>query len=237
MKKVIGFLSLLVVIFLLIYFLGPNLLPRLTRDLNPFPTKDDQVKVEVKGPDKPIPKDMKITNTSKMKVRVYAYKVDDWSRLFHLKDWVLNPGGNATYPLGNYWFKVVKPEVIRLAERKLAESQVFGSDLEITGDQKHIEIVPKPKKPVTFTNKTNENLKICAFNPDDRALIIPLAACLYIGPHRTTNWGEAPPMFTIRVYRPQVADKILATETGVQDQSVIVIRSRGIWDWIKDLFS
>ncbi len=237
MKKVIGFLSLLVAIFLLIYFLGPNLLPRLTRNLNPFPTKGDQVKVEVKGPDTPLPKDMKITNTSKMKVRVYAYKVDDWLRLAHLKDWVLNPGESAIYPLGNYWFKVVKPEVIRMAERKLAESQVFGSDLEITGDQKHIRILIKPKKPVTFTNKTNENLKICAFNPDDRALIIPLAACLYIGPHRTTDWGEAPPMFTIRVYRPQLVDKILATEVGVQDQSDIVIRSRGIWDWIKNLFS
>jgi len=234
MKKVIGFLSLLVAIFLLIYFLGPNLLSRLTRDLNPFPTKGDQVKVEIKGPDTPIPKDMKITNTSKIKVRVYAYKVDDWLRLGHLKDWVLNPGENATYPLGNYWFRVVKPKAIL---RMLAEKQVFGSDLEITGDQKHIEIVPIPKKPVTFTNKTNENLKICAFNPDDRALIIPLAACLYVGPHRTTDWGEAPPMFTIRVYRPQLADKILATETGVQDHSVIVIRSRGIWDRIKDLFS
>jgi len=234
MKKVIGFLSLLVAIFLLIYFLGPNLLTRLTRDLNPFPTKGDQVKVEIKAPDTPIPKDMKITNTSKITVRVYAYKVDDWLRLAHLKDWVLNPGESATYPLGNYWFRVVKPKAIL---RKLAEKKVFGVDLEITGDQKHIEIVPTPKKPVTFTNKTNENLKICAFNPDDRALIIPLAACLYVGPHRTTDWGEAPPMFTIRVYRPQFADKILATETGVQDHSVIVIRSKGIWDRIKDLFS
>jgi hypothetical protein len=237
MKKVIGFLSFLVVIFLIIYFLGPNLLSRLTRDLNPFPTKGDQVKVEVKGPDIPRPKDMKITNTSKIKVRVYAYNANDRARLIARKAWVLNPGESATYPLGNYWFKVVKPEAIRMVEQKLAESQVFGSDLEITSGQKHIEILIKPKKPVTFTNKTNENLKICAFNPDDRLLMIPLTACWYIGPDRTTGWGEAPPMFTIRVYRPQLADKILATEVGVQDQSDIVIRSRGIWDQIKDLFS
>jgi hypothetical protein len=237
MKKVIVFLSLLVVIFLLIYFLGPNLLSRLTKDLNPFPTKGDQVIVEIKGPDIPIPKDMKITNTSKIKVRVYAYNADDWVRLIARKEWVLNPDKSETYPLGNYWFKVVQPEAIRMAERKLAESQVFGSDLEITGDQKHIKILIKPKKLVTFTNKTNENLKICAFNPDDGVLIIPLTACWYIGPDRRTAWGEAPLMFTIRVYRPQFVDKILATEVGVQDQSDIVIRSRGIWDRIKDLFS
>jgi hypothetical protein len=237
MKKLIGLLSLLVAIFLIIYFLGPNLLPRLTRDLNPFPTRGDQVRVEVKGPDIPIPKDMKITNSSKIKVRVYAYNADDWARAWARKEWGLNPGESATYPLGNYWFKVVEPKAIRVGEKKLAESQVFGVDLEISGDQKHIKILSKPKKPVTFTNKTNENLKICAFNPNDPALMIPLTACWYIGPDRTTAWPEAPRMFTIRVYRPQFVDKILATEVGVRDQSDIVIRSRGIWDRIKDLFS
>jgi hypothetical protein len=63
MKKVIGFLSLLAVLLLVIYFLRPDLLSSL-----PFPTKDDQVKVEItRSPD--IPENMNIINNSKIKGR------------------------------------------------------------------------------------------------------------------------------------------------------------------------
>jgi len=237
MKKVIGFLSIILVIFLLIYFLGPNLLPRLTRDL-PFPTRGDQVKVEIKRLD--ISPDMTITNSSKIRVRVYAYDAKDWVRGIARagSGWVLNPGQSASYPRDNYHFKVVIPKDISIFEPVLAKSEgVIGSDVVITGDQKNIKISGQPKKNVTFTNRTNEILKICAFNPGDALHIIPSTPCWSIGEDRTVEWEKAPRMFTIKVFRPQLLDKPLATESNVLDQSDIVIRSRGIWDRIKDLFS
>jgi hypothetical protein len=146
MGKVIGFLLFILVIFLLIYFFGPDLLSPLMKDLNLLPTEGDEVKVDITRPSN-IPDDMEIKNKSKIKVMVYAYNYNDPVRMIARKEWVLDPGESATYPLDNYRFRVVKP---------LAESGIIGSrEVEITGDQKHIEIFGKPKKPVTFTNKTN----------------------------------------------------------------------------------
>jgi hypothetical protein len=233
MKKVIGFLSFVVAIFLLIYFLGPNLLPRLTKDL-PFPTKGDQVKVEITRPD--VPENMTITNRSKMTVRVYVYNDNDRVRLIARKGWVLKPDKSVTYPLDNYRFKVVKPNTSGILERVLAESGIIGSDVEIAGDRTNIKISGYPKKSVTFTNKTAENLKICIYNPNDRLQFIPLTFW-NIGEDRKIEWTDAPRKFIVKVFRPQFLDKPLATEFEVQDQSDIVIRSRGIWERIKDLFS
>ncbi len=226
MRKVIGFLSFILVIFLLIYFLGPNLLPRLTKDLDLFPAKGDQVKVDITRPSD-IPDKMEIKNKSKIKVKVYVYNSNDPVRMIARKEWVLNPGESATYPLDNYRFKVAQP---------LAESGIIGSrEVEITGDQKHIEIFGKPKKPVTFTNKTNENFKIYAFNPDDQAQIIPFENWNIVTGQKI-EWDNAPRMFSVKVFRAKVLDKAVSAWSNVRDQSDIVIRSRGIWDWIKDPF-
>ena len=167
MKKVIVLLSLILVIFLLIYFL----LSRLTRDLNPFPTKGDQVKVDITRPSD-IPDNMEIKNKSKIKVKVYAYDYNDPVRWVERAKWDLNPGQSASYPLDNYRFKVFKPGAILPAK-----SGIIGSrEVEITGDQKNIKISGQPKKKVTFTNKTSENIRIIAYKPED-----PLHAAGFIG--------------------------------------------------------
>ncbi len=226
MGKVIAFLSFILMIFLLMYFFAPSLLPRLTKDLDQVPTKDDQVKVVITRPSD-IPDDMEIKNKSKIKVKVYVYNCNDPVRMIARKEWVLNTGESATYPLDNYRFKVVKP---------LAESGIIGSrKVEITGDEKHIEILGKPKKPVTFTNKTNENFKISAFDPDDQAQMTPFKSWNIVAGQKI-EWDNAPRWFSIRVFRAKVLDKALSAWSNVRDQSDIVIRSRGIWDWIKDPF-
>ena len=233
MKKVIVYLVVIFVILLAIYFLGSGLLSRLTRDL-PFPTKGDQVRVEINRAD--IPKNMTITNSSKIKVKVYVYNANDSVRLIARKEWVLNPGRSTEYPRDNYRFKVVDPGIPPF-ERVLAESGIVGSDVGITGDnKKNIKISGHPKKNVTFTNKTSENLKICVYNRDDWLRAIALT-CWVIGQDRKIEWDKAPPEFNLKVFRPQLLDKPLSTQTNVLDQSDIVIKSRGIWDWIKRLFS
>lgn len=232
MKKVIGFLSLLAVLLLVIYFLRPDLLSSL-----PFPTKDDQVKVEItRSPD--IPENMNIINNSKIRVGVYAYNDDDHLRLIERKKWVLNPGQSESYPLDNYRFKVVIPGPVGILERILVrDSGIIGSkEVVITGDGNHIRISGQPKKKVTFTNMTNENIRIIAYNPGD-----PIHAVGFIGWYLAADqkieWDNAPRVFTIRVFRPQLLDKPLATASSVHDQSDIVIRPRGLWDRIKSLFS
>jgi hypothetical protein len=232
MKNFIGFLSRLVAIFLLVYFFGPNLLCRLTRDLVPFPTRCDQVKVEMTRPD--VPENMTITNSSKIKVKVYVYNANDSVRLIARKEWVLNPGGGTEYPRNNYRFKVVDPGIIPFV---LAESGIVGSDAGITGDnKKNIKISGQPKKKVTFTNKASENIRIIAYKPEDRIHVLGLMDW-YLVAGQKIEWDDAPPMFTIKVFRPQLLDKVLAAASNVRDQSDIIISSRGIWDWIKDLFS
>jgi len=234
MKNFIGFLSRLVAIFLLVYFFGPNLLCRLTRDLVPFPTRCDQVKVEVTRPD--VPENMTITNSSKIRVKVYVYNANDSVRLIARKEWVLNPDRSTEYTRDNYRFKVVDPGIPPF-ERVLTESGIVGSDVGITGDdKKNIKISGQPKKKVTFTNKASENIRIIAYKPEDRLHVVGLMDW-YLVAGQKIEWNDAPPMFTIKVFRPQLLDKVLAAASNVRDQSDIVIRSRGIWDWIKDLFS
>jgi len=232
MKKVIGFLSLFVVILLILFFLGSNLTSSL-----PFPTKDDQVKIEITRPPD-ISENMKIVNHSKIKVGVYAYNDDDPIRLIERHKWVLNPGQSASYPLDNYRFKVVIPGAIGILERVLVpDSGILGSgEVEITGDGTKIRISGHAKKKVTFTNKTNENIRIIAYKPEDQIHVVGFIGW-YLAADQKIEWDNAPRAFTIRVVRPQFLDKPLATASNVRDQSDIVIRSRGIWDWIKSIFS
>jgi hypothetical protein len=149
----------------------------------------------------------------------------------------LNPGQSASYPRDNYHFKVVIPQAIQIFEPVLAKSDGgIGSDVVITGDKTNIKISGQPKKKVTFTNKTNENIRIIAYKPEDQ---IHGAGFIgwYLAVGQKIEWDNAPRVFTIKVFRPQFLDKVLGAASNVQDQSEIVIRSRGIWDRIKDLFS
>jgi hypothetical protein len=231
MKKVIGFLSLLVAISLIIYFLGPNLLSRLTRDFVSFPTKGDQVKVDI-ARSSDIPDDMEIKNKSKIKVKVCAYNSNDWVRAIARAEWDLDPDQSASYWLENYWFKVFKPW-----PTLLAKGEIIGSkEVEITGDQKNIKISGQRKKNVTFTDKTRENIRIVTYKAQDRVHILGLIDW-YLAVAQKIEWDNASRTFNFKVFRPQLLDKPLAAASNVRDQSDIVIRSRGIWDWIKDLFS
>ncbi len=236
MKNFIGFLSRLVAIFLLVYFFGPNLLCRLTRDLVPFPTRCDQVKVEITRPD--VSENMTITNSSKIKVKVYVYNPNDFLRWAARKEWVLDPGGRTEYPRDNYRFRVVHPGFIpSILGKPWATSGIVGSDVEITGDDKqHVKISGQPKKKVTFTNKASENIRIIVYKAEDRLLVAGLMDW-YLVAGQKIEWDDAPPVFTIKVFRPQLLDKVLAAASNVRDQSDIVIRSRGIWDLVKDIFS
>jgi hypothetical protein len=150
---------------------------------------------------------------------------------------VLNSGQSASYPRDNYHFKVVIPRTIQIFEAVLAKSDgVIGSDVVVTGDRTNIKISGQPKEKVTFTNKTNENIRIIAYKPEDQIHGVGFIGW-YLAVDQRIEWDNAPRVFTIRVFRPQFLDKVLATASNVQDQSEIVITSRGIWDRIKDFFS
>ena len=181
---------------------------------------------------------MKIVNHSKIKVRVYAYNDDDPLRWIERKKWVLNPGQSASYPLDDYRFKVVIPGAVGILERVLVpDSGVMGSnEVEITGDGKNIKISGKPKKKVTFTNKTDENIRIIAYKPEDQIHAVGFVGW-YLAADQKIERDKAPRVFTIRVFRPQLLDKPLATASNVHDQSDLVIRPRGLWDRIKSFFS
>jgi hypothetical protein len=76
---------------------------------------------------------------------------------------------------------------------------------------------------------------MCAFNSDDQVQVTPFKSWNIVAGQKI-EWDNAPRIFSIKVFRAKVLDKALSSWSNVRDQSDIVIRSRGIWDWIKDPF-
>ncbi len=185
------------------------------------PSKEDQVHVDIVPPD--LPEDMTIANKSNIKLKILAYNANDDALVIPLKQWTLDPGGVAQLPRANYKFKVFKPAIF---DQLLATSGVIGSDVTVSGDEGKIVISGLPKKNrVSFTNKTKENLKVDVYNSTDTIRLAPLKS-FALGPERTVEWTDdppTPPMFSLRVFRPQALDKQLAAETNIRDQSRITI--------------
>jgi hypothetical protein len=187
--------------------------------LSPFPTKEDQLKIVIERPS--IPENLTITNKSGIRLKVLLFNAGDTVRLAPRAVWTLDPGASAQYPRDNYRFKIFKPAIV---DQLLAESGVIGSNVTFYGGEGKIDVSGSPKKPVTFTNNTDESIKIGVFKNDDKALIVPMGHWTIGTGGRSIEWPDAPPEFTVRVYRPQFMDKILATESNVRDQSDIIIK-------------
>jgi len=192
--------------------------------------------------------DLTIANKSAIKLKVLAFNADDSARLVPRAQWTLEPGQSTKYARNNYRFKAFKPAIfdelkaesgvigsdvtvsgdggtIRIEGSPAPEpkeSGVIGSDVTLTDDGKAIAIAGSPKKPVTFASSVPENLKVCVYNKDDAAQIVPLKV-FSLGTGTTAEWPEASAEFTVKVFRPQFLDKPLATQTNVRDQSTIKI--------------
>ncbi len=219
-----GYLVLGIILASVIGFVGLRLLSAFSvpEGLNFAPSKDDQVHVDIVPPG--LPEDMTIANKSGIKLKILAYNANDDSLLIPQKQWTLDPGGVAQLSRANYKFKVFKPEFF---DKLLATSGVIGSDVTVSGGEGNIVISGSPgsRNPVSFTNKTKENLKVDVYNSTDTVQLAPLKS-FSLGPERTVEWTDdppTPPRFSLKVFRPQFLDKQLAAENNIRDQSKITI--------------
>lgn len=224
MKRVAGTIILIAAAVVALYIFLPKLFP----DLNPFPSSD-QLDVSVTRPQ--IPRNMTIANKTKVSVKVLVFNANDAAfdtfAAVAKDDFVLGPGQTKQYPRDNYRFKLFKPaakflEVDQLKNR----SGVIGSDATITGDGRRLDIRGAPKPPVSFVNAAGEQLKIGVYRPGDGVYLMPMRPFFELSDGETIQWHDAPVTFSVRVFRPQFGDKILATRTDVHDQSEIKISPR-----------
>lgn len=226
MKSVAAALAVIAGAVAALYFFLPALLRAI--DPSPFPGAD-QLHVEVIRPE--IPRTMTIANRAKVAVRVLVFNANDAAfetPLAVAKDhFVLDPGQSKQYPRETYRFKVFRAATRPLELDQLRQhTGVIGSDATITGDGERLEMRGAPRKPVTFVNAAGEQLKIGVYWPSDGAYLAPLRPFFELGDGQTIAWHDAPGGFNVRVFRPQLADKILATRTDVRDQSEIRISPR-----------
>lgn len=188
----------------------------------PFPTKDDQVQIEVDQGE--IPVSIKITNNTGYKIRVQVFNATDAAfdtplaiprESFHI-----DAEKSNTYAPG-FRYKVYR--AVFFDEYKGASS-VINADVTIgkSGDRL---VFRSASKPVTFINNAHENLKIGVYSKDDGSYLSPLLGTGFIelSHGQKYAWKNAPLEFRVRVFRPQFLDKILGTRTGVKAQSTITI--------------
>ena len=223
MKRAAGFLIVIAAAAAALYFFLPKF-----PDLNPFPGSE-QLHVRVARPD--IPKNMTIANKASVKVRVLVFNPNDAAfetfAAIAKDNFLLDPGQSKAYPRDNYRFKLFKAATKFLeVDQHKKNSGVIGSDAAITGNADKLDIAGAPKPPVVFVNSAGEQLKIGVYNRGDGVYLMPMRPFFELSDGEKIEWNDAPEVFNLRVFRPQLADKILATRTDVRDQSEITV-SRG----------
>ena len=181
---------------------------------------DDRYKVHVERRAANAQGDMRITNNARIDLRLHMYNASDKVRAIARENWVLKKGASRTYPRDSYVFYVWKSQ---LFDAGIKWTQTVWTDVTFSGDENNLVVTGGPKPPVTFTNQVAEQLKICVYNADDVAQVIPRVPCWTIGQGRTVEWNEAPAVFLLKVFKPETLDKVLVTASNVEHMSVITI--------------
>lgn len=196
------------------YFVWVKVLPK-----DPF-ALDDAYKVNIVRQASAHGGEMRITNNSRIDLRLHMYNASDVVKAVARENWVLKKGESRTYPRDNYVFYVWKSQ---LFDAGIKWTQTLWTDVAFSGDENNLVVTGGPKPPVTITNAVNEQLKICIYNARDTVQAIPLVPCWTIGQGRTVNWENAPALFLLKVFKPALLDDPLATESDVEHMSAITI--------------
>jgi hypothetical protein len=162
-----------------------------------------------------IAKNLTITNNANTTVKVVAYNPDDRLRWIGLRDreWTLAPGKSAYTTMGTYGFNVFRPG----SNKPIAESGDISGDVTISGTYPRI-VIRATKRPVTFANNTSENMKLCAYHSDAKALW-----CQTIKARSSHDWAKAPQTFTLKVFRDGSPDDPVAIEANIPDEASVKI--------------
>jgi hypothetical protein len=194
------------------YFMVKSLIPK------PPGGYDDSYKVTIEPPP-PISDSMKITNNSGMNLRLHMFNANDAARVVARENFVLQRGQSLGYPRGRYAFRVWKSQIV---DEPILSTDEVWTDVVFTGAEGNLKVEGGPKPPVTIAHDVDEVLKVCAYNEKDAAQGIPLN-CWTIGKDRVMEWRDGPPRFVLKLFKPELGDKVLTMETDVQERSVIRI--------------
>jgi hypothetical protein len=103
------------------------------------------------------------------------------------------------------------------SNKPIAESGAISGDVTISGTYPRI-LIRAAKRPVTFANNTTENMKLCAYHSDAKALW-----CQTIEAKSSYDWAKAPRTFTLKVFRDRSPDVPAAIEANIPDESSVKI--------------
>jgi hypothetical protein len=169
---------------------------------------------------------MRITNNSKIALRLHMFNAGDLAKVLALENWVLQKGESRTYRRGSYVFHVWKSQFPFDAGIKWTDE--LWTDVVFTGDAKNLSVQGGPKPPVTIANNAGEQLKVCVYKADDSVYAFALQ-CWTFGAERTIEWKTAPTRFSLRVYKPALLDDPLMAESDLQDMSALTISRKKPW--------
>jgi hypothetical protein len=217
MKSAITLVTVLVVIGAGYFFLE-NYWPD-----DPF-GKDDAYKLEVATPGGTAVGNMRVTNRTGMNLRLHVFYASDRVKAIAKYNDILKAGSSKTYPRDSYVINLWKSQ---LFDRHLKWTGPLWGNVVLRGGENDLRVDGRPRPPVTITNTVDEQLKICAYDVADTVRWIPLTPCWDLARDRKVEWGDAPKVFTIKVFRPAALDVALVTQSHIPELSALVIRKQG----------
>ena len=213
----IGLIKILLVGAILVagYFMVKSLIP------NGVGGYDDSYKVTI-DPPPPLSDSMQITNNSGINLRLHMFNANDAARVVARENFVLRRGQSIGYPRGSYVFRVWKSQIV---DAPILETGELWTDVVFTGAEGNLKVEGGPKPPVTIAHDVDEVLKVCAYNEKDAVQGIPLD-CWTLGKDRVMEWRSGPPRFVLKLFKPELGDKVLTMESAVPDRSAIRISKK-----------
>lgn len=161
-----------------------------------------------------------VTFTSKYEgtIKVYVYNASDLAQTIPLKSFEIDPNKSADWKEAPRTFhvKVFKPQLV---DALLSSKNQVAHNSSITL-QKDNTIAVAAKRSLVFRNDSGKKLKFAVYKASDKKMTVPFKQWT-IDSGKTVTWVEAPATFNLKLFEPQLIDKLVATKTGIADRKTV----------------
>ncbi len=212
----VTFLITVILIFGASYYVFKYIIPE-----DPF-NFDNLYQVIIITPDNKPDEKMTITNSSQINLRLYMFNASDKVKGIERENWILKRGDSRNYKRGDYVFHVFESQLIDVP---ILWTDTLWTDVVFRGDEDNLEVQGGPKPPVEIKNDVDEQLRVCTYKHIDALQAVPLK-CWTLSKGRTIKWNNAPPLFTLKVFKLALVGDPIITESDVEHLSKITISEK-----------
>lgn len=168
----------------------------------------------------PVRAETTVTFTSKYEgtIKVCVYNATDVAQTIPLKSFEIDPNKSADWKEAPKTFhvKVFKPQLV---DKLLSSRNQVPYNSSITL-QKDNTIGVAKKSSLVFRNDSGKKLKFAVYKASDKSMNVPFKQWT-IDSGKTVTWVEAPATFNLKLFEPQIIDKLVATKTGIADRKTV----------------